>query len=132
MTSQQSGQLQKGCVLIIDDDPGILETLAEVLSFYGYETLVAGNPFEGITLFEAHQNQIDVVFLDYSLEGMDGGQVYLRLKEFCPYVKAILSSGYGGDDAEINRLLKTGIGCFLRKPFSIEELIGQIERLMVK
>lgn len=79
-------------ILCIDDEPHGLVARKAILRTKGYEVLTALNGPEGLRLFEA--NPVDAVVLDYSMPGMDGGQVAAELKRMNPDIKILLLSSY--------------------------------------
>jgi CheY-like chemotaxis protein/CRP-like cAMP-binding protein len=79
-------------VLCIDDEPNGLVVRKAILRNKGYEVLTALSGPEGLKLFKA--NPVDAVVLDYSMPGMDGGQVAAELKRLNPDIKILLLSAY--------------------------------------
>jgi CheY-like chemotaxis protein len=79
-------------VLCIDDEPNGLVVRKAILRNKGYEVLTALSGAEGLKLFET--NPIDAVVLDYSMPGMNGGQVAAELKRLNPDIKILLLSSY--------------------------------------
>jgi CheY-like chemotaxis protein len=87
-----SGSSQTQTVLCVDDEAIGLSVRRILLEREGYRVLTASNGIEGLRIF--HQNSIDVVVLDYSMPGMDGGQVAAAMREFNPTVPILLLSAY--------------------------------------
>jgi CheY-like chemotaxis protein len=79
-------------VLCIDDEPHGLVARKAILRKKGYEVLTALSGPEGLKLFKT--NPVDAVVLDYSMPGMDGGQVAAELKRMNPDIKILLLSAY--------------------------------------
>jgi CheY-like chemotaxis protein len=79
-------------VLCIDDEPNGLVARKAILRNKGYEVLTAMSGPEGLKLFET--NPVDAVVLDYSMPGMNGGQVAAELKRLNPDIKILLLSAY--------------------------------------
>jgi CheY-like chemotaxis protein len=79
-------------VLCIDDEPHGLVARKAILRNKGYEVLTALSGPEGLKLFET--NPVDAVVLDYSMPGMNGGQVAAELKRLNPNIKILLLSAY--------------------------------------
>ena len=79
-------------VLCIDDEPNGLVVRKAILRNKGYEVLTALSGAEGLKLFEA--NPVDAVVLDYSMPGMNGGQVAAEMKRLNPNIKILLLSAY--------------------------------------
>jgi len=109
-------------LLIIDDDDDLCLALSELLTFEGYSCVCVSDGGEGLRLLEA--NKPDLVILDFVLRDMDGAN-FLRLKAEMPSaasVPAILVTG------RPNIGLLDGAAAVLRKPFGIDELVGEIRK----
>jgi YesN/AraC family two-component response regulator len=91
--------------------------------------LVANNGSEGIEIFRKNSTQIKVVILDVEMPGLSGENVFRALREISPGVKVLIASGYGKEYLETTRF-KCKIEHFLPKPFNIEQLSYQINRLL--
>jgi len=107
----------------------IIETVKELLTNLGYDTLVALGGRDAIAVYEKNKDHIHMVILDLIMPDMGGGAVYDRLKEINPDVKVLLSSGYsiGGAAQEI---LDRGCNDFIQKPFNLSRLSRKIRKLL--
>ena len=81
-------------VLVVDDQPGMRETIVELLEMSGYRTLAAVDGEEAITI--AGTEDIDVVVTDVRMPGKDGVQVLLEVKG--PPPEVILITAYTAED----------------------------------
>ncbi len=113
-------------ILVVDDDPEIVELIVDVLTRDGrFEVKTASSGYEaGIA---TQQFQPDVILLDYMLPDVNGNvvcQTIRRNPEFTN-IKIIIVSGVVKQD-EIDQLLKSGAEGFVKKPFSVNELIDKI------
>jgi CheY-like chemotaxis protein len=79
-------------ILCVDDETTGLTVRKMLLQRQGYEVLTAPSGPEGIELFMA--NPVRAVVLDYSMPGMNGGQVAAEMKRLKPSVKILLLSAY--------------------------------------
>lgn len=79
-------------ILCIDDEPTGLRVRKLLLQTLGYEVLTALNGFEGLELFDA--NPVNAVVVDYSMPGMNGGEVAKEMKRRNPAVKILMLSAY--------------------------------------
>ena len=106
-------------ILVVDDEPVIIESLAYSLRREGYEVSVTPNGLEALDLFE--QMRPDLVVLDIMLPGIDGLEVCrrLRAKSSVPIIMLTARSD------EVDRILGLEIGAddYLPKPFSFRELL---------
>ena len=77
-------------LLIIDDDPNITRTFANIIPPQGFEVMVSNSGIEGIEL--VRQWQPDVIMLDLMMPGMDGWQVCQQIRTFSQIPILILSA----------------------------------------
>ncbi|WP_041219700.1 response regulator transcription factor [Desulfitobacterium dichloroeliminans] len=109
-------------ILIIDDEPNILEFLAMGLLNEGFEVQTAPDGMAGITL--AKQFHPHIIILDIMMPGMDGFEVCRMLKKL-EQVSIIMLTAK--DDVEDRvKGLRTGADDYMAKPFSFEELLARI------
>jgi len=124
-----------GRVLLMDDDGDLLKNVGEMLTALGYEVETARNGEEAIILFKrslAHARLFDVVVMDMTVIGGMGGRQCLReLMKLEPRVKAVVMSGYAEDDT-LAEYGKIGFRAALSKPFSIDELHGVLQRVVME
>src|SRR5207253_1557377 len=106
-------------ILIIDDEPGIRTTLADILHDEGHRTTLCESGEEGIAQFA--REEFDLIILDLWLPGIDGLAVLERLKTAgAPPI--IVISGHGNVDAAV-RATRLGAYDFLEKPLSLERIL---------
>jgi len=113
--------LGRGTVLVVDDDPAVLEACASILSHLRYNPICASTGTEAIEMFSARMQEIDMVILDMILPDIGGGDVYDAMKAVDPGVLVLLSSGYSLD-GQAQLILERGCNDFIQKPFTIEQL----------
>ncbi len=117
-------------VLVVDDDPEIVELFVDVLERDGrFEVKTASTGYDaGIATQEFLP---DLVILDYMLPDINGNVVCqtIRKNPNLEHIKIVIVSGVVNQD-EINDLLKTGADDFVKKPFNIEKLIERIGELL--
>ncbi len=116
-------------VLIVDDEPDVLELGVFMLSQLGCETAAASNGLEAVKLYRDQHGSIDCVLLDMSMPGMDGLQTLRGLLEINPEARVILASGYGEQDLE-SRFAGHDVRAFLAKPYRLEVLAETLEKAM--
>ena len=118
-----------GTVLLVDDEPIIVEVGEQMLSSLGYRVLTAGSGREALEAYERHRDEIDLVVLDMIMPDMDGGETFDRLRQVDPGVRVLLSSGYSLD-GEAKEILDRGCSGFIQKPFRLSDLSGALDELM--
>ncbi len=117
-------------ILIVDDDEEIVELLTDVFKRDGrFEIKTASSGYDAGVLTQ--QFRPDVILLDYMLPDVNGNVVCQTIRKNPEFenIKIIIVSGVIKQD-EIDRLLKAGAEDFVRKPFSIAELINKITAVL--
>ena len=120
---------QQDVILIIDDDPQLRKTLADILGARGYEALSAKDGAEGLALLR--QRSVNVVLIDLGLPDMPGIEVLNRAKAASPSLEAIILTGQATLDAAIEATNK-GAFSFLQKPYDMDQLLLQIRHAAEK
>jgi DNA-binding response OmpR family regulator len=118
--------MDKKRILIVDDEPDLVETLEVRLRQENYECLTANDGHNGLELALAEKP--DLVILDVMLPGMDGYKV-ARLLKFQKELKHIPIIMISARDRDEDRLLgeQTGANYYLGKPFSIDKLLTTVK-----
>ena len=119
----------EGMVLLIDDEEVVREIGHDMIKTLGLKCLTAANGTEGIELFKKNNNEIKLVILDIEMPGISGEKVFHILKELQPEVKILIASGYGREYLE-TEVFKSKISHFIPKPFKIEQLSYQVNKLI--
>ena len=117
-------------VLVVDDDPDIVELLVDALASDGrFEVRTASTGFDAGV--EANRFRPDVVVLDYMLPDINGNVVCktIRESEDLQYTRILVISGVV-NRAEVDSLLEAGADDFIKKPFNIETVIERIVELV--
>jgi two-component system cell cycle sensor histidine kinase/response regulator CckA len=120
-----------GKVLLVDDEPVILDVGRDLLEAIGYHVLTAQDGKEAIEVYKKNRGNIDFVLLDMVMPGMGGGEAYARMKEINPDIKVLLSSGFS-IDGQATEILDLGCDGFIQKPFNINELSAKIREILKK
>jgi len=118
----------QGRVLIVEDDPDTVGLLSATMRQVGFTPLLAADGYEGLTV--ARRYRPDLILLDLRLPGMDGFEALAHLKRdaVTQTIPIIAISAHVSDvDQERRRLVALGAASFLPKPFSIGELLNEIE-----
>ena len=115
--------MQGGRILIVDDEPMVRETIAQVLRDEGYTVEVADDGADALIKLDAHRP--DAVLLDLMMPGMNGRQFLTALREergdvTLPVVVMTAVHGVG------ERALSLGATDIVEKPFDVDDLLGKI------
>ncbi len=109
-------------VLIIEDDPNIVDLIRANLAVRGFDTLVSADGSKALALLETEQP--DMVLLDLMLPGVDGFELCRLIREQSS-VAIIVVSARGGERDKVTAL-NMGADDYMTKPFGIEELLARI------
>ena len=120
----------KGVVLVVEDEEIVLKVGLEYLRRMGYTVLGASNGQTALDIFRAERSRIDLVILDMIMPGMGGGEVFAHLKRIKPDVKVLISSGCDIDDY-VGAVIEKGCNGFIQKPYTMEELAGRLNDILV-
>jgi len=121
---------EKGTILLVDDEPVVLDVGTLMIQKFGYNVLQATNGKEASQIFRDNAEGICLVILDMKLPDELGSNTCKRLKEIRPDLKVLHTSGLGGIRGGDS--LECGCDRFLLKPFKIEELYNTLENLLVE
>jgi len=116
-------------ILLVDDEPWVLEVGRELLTSQNHAVLAAASGEEGLRLWAEHRGDIDAVVLDVCMPGVDGEEVYRRLVADDPDIRVLFCSGFQ-PSGNIARLTQKGAAGFLPKPYRAVELFGALARLV--
>jgi DNA-binding NtrC family response regulator len=115
--------------LLIDDEFMVTDICEMMLKALGHEVLKAYSGSEGITIYEANSDRIDLIISDFNMPGMNGQEVVDKLRVINHGVKVLLSSG-GLSVAHEEDAVFRGFNGFLQKPYSISTLSDKIAEIL--
>jgi DNA-binding response OmpR family regulator len=121
--------MERGTILIVDDNPQLRSIMADLLRPLGYQILCAASGPEALALAAA--TPPDLMLLDVMMPEFDGYEVCgrIRAKHEWDGTKIIMLTARGRD-AERERGLKLGADAYVTKPFSTRELVDQVKRML--
>ncbi|MFW5988645.1 MAG: sigma-54-dependent transcriptional regulator [Desulfosudaceae bacterium] len=114
-------------VLVVDDEPSILQSLKGLLTDEGFAVFTAANGYEALKTMEAESP--DIVLLDIWMPGIDGIETLKEIKENHPNVPVIIITGHGTIETAVNAT-KIGAFDFIEKPLSIDKVIVEIHKAL--
>jgi DNA-binding NtrC family response regulator len=112
-------------ILLIEDDPGITDTLRRVLEQEGHEVAVEGRGDEGLA--RAGRDAFNLVITDLRLPGLSGLELVRQLHAAQPRLPIILTTAFGTTETAIEAT-KFGAYDYLLKPFDMEQLIQLVRK----
>ncbi|VTS03590.1 histidine kinase : PAS/PAC sensor hybrid histidine kinase OS=Cupriavidus pinatubonensis (strain JMP 134 / LMG 1197) GN=Reut_B4112 PE=4 SV=1: Response_reg [Gemmata massiliana] len=112
-------------VLIVDDERDAADSLAELISLYGYSTRVAYNGFVAVEL--ASEVRPDVVFTDLAMPWMDGFSLGLWIREQVPHAVLVAVTGLTGPEIEVE-CHEAGFNYLLAKPLDMNAMANVLRQ----
>lgn len=108
--------MEKEMILLVEDEPMLLELLKAVFEEDGYRVVTAGDGMNAIEAFRSKKKDISLVLTDMGLPKMGGWELFERIRGIDPGIKVILASGYVDGDMR-SEALRRGAKDFVQKPY---------------
>ena len=121
--------MKKYNLLLVDDDPFILEGIGEDLESNGYQVTRASNGETAVDLLET--TQFDLVITDLVMDSTDGIQVLKKTKELNSDAQVIILTGFGDIESAIEAL-RSQADDFLLKPCESQEMLFRVKNCLEK
>ena len=117
-------------IVCIEDEPGVIELIRLILERRGFKVVGAVSGVEGLEV--VRQVKPSLVLLDLMMPGMDGWEVYRRMKadammKTIPVI-IVTAKAEGIDEVLAKHIAK--VDDYIKKPFSLQELLQSIERVL--
>ncbi|MEW6672259.1 MAG: response regulator [Thermodesulfobacteriota bacterium] len=116
--------MQKGKILLVDDEAAFTASMAKLLRVRGYQVATAAGGKEAIQVLEAEN--FDVVVLDLKMPGMDGIATLNEIKKLKLHTETLILTGHGSIDSALDAF-NLGAYDYLTKPCALEDLLNKIE-----
>src|SRR2546421_8380064 len=118
-----------GCVLIIDDEAEIRESLQTLLEFEGYEVEAAANGTQGLA--KLGDRPFDLVLLDLALPDRNGIELLPEIRALDSQISVIMITAYGTVEDAV-RAMQSGAANFLQKPWDNEKLLADVRTAVAR
>jgi len=112
-------------ILVVDDDPSILDMTEDLLTEAGFDVTKCGSGEEALAL--ADERDWDVVLSDLQMPGIDGLELLAEMRERCPDTPVVLMTAFGTIQSAVDAM-RGGALDFVTKPFQADELLVSLER----
>lgn len=117
-------------IMIVDDEPQLLDAFAEILNELGYHTFTYENPLDALAAFQKDPKKYELIITDQTMPHMKGTTLANKMTQISPTIPIILMTGYDQlDNAE--QLESLGIRSVLLKPFK-KKVLAEIIRKVLK
>ena len=114
-------------ILIVDDEPSILQSLSGLLADEGFEIKTASNGYEGLKIIE--EGSPDLVLLDIWMPGIDGIETLKEIRKSYANIPVIIITGHGTIETAV-KATKLGAYDLIEKPLSIDKVIVTINNAL--
>jgi PAS domain S-box-containing protein len=111
-------------ILLVDDEPDILDATAELLVGMEFQVVLAQDGREAVERVRSHPGRFSLVLMDLTMPHMDGREAFQAIRALEPGLKVVLCSGFNEADA----LQGQGLAGFLQKPYTslmLKEVVSQ-------
>ncbi len=120
----------RGTVLLVDDNPTIVEMVKLVLEMEGFEVISASDACSALDLGLSYPQSICLLLTDIMLgPGLNGREVAEQLRRVRPHMPVLYISGYS-DDANVEAEISRADAVFLPKPFSVRTLAEKVNQAL--
>ncbi|MFO7685212.1 MAG: ATP-binding protein, partial [Desulfobacterales bacterium] len=116
-------------VLLVEDEPSILDLGKLMLEKLGYRVLAAATPGEALAMAETHCGEIDLLMTDVVMPEMNGRDLARRLLSLYPNLNRLFMSGYTANVIAHHGVLDEGVH-FIQKPFSFKDLADKVREVL--
>lgn len=115
-------------ILIIDDEPMILEIAGEILTYLGHKVWMAESGNQGIKIFSEKHHELHLVIVDLLMPDMNGKECFEQMQKIDDHVPIVLSTGIS--DVENKEGFKhLNVFGFLEKPYTLVQLRDILQKL---
>lgn len=122
-----SNRIPRASILVVEDDPAILNGLLDVFVFHGYEAEGVEDGAEGLK--RSIEGEHDLILLDLMLPNMDGLSICREIRRARPG-RAVIMLTARGSEGDIVEGFKAGADDYVSKPFSLRELMVRVEAVL--
>ena len=129
MTHRENSPAGNETILVVEDEDMLLELVKALLEEQGYHVMTARDGQEGIELYSAHHEEIACVLTDMGLPKLGGWEMFLKMKQVNPSVKAVLASGYC-DPKVRSEMIGEGAKDFISKPYVADQVLRRIREVI--
>jgi CheY-like chemotaxis protein len=116
-------------ILLVEDEPSVLEMTTKILERLGYAVLAASTPGEAMARAREQAKEINLLMTDVVMPEMNGRDLAQKLTSLYPGLKRLFMSGYTADAITHHGMLEDGMN-FIQKPFTIKDLSVKVREAL--
>ena len=117
-------------VLLVDDEPGVRQMTASILTHCGYRVLIAEDAEQALAVLEQHEAPVHLLLTDVAMPAMSGPELYRLASGRRPSLKVLFISGYPQDLLERHEALCGQEVEMLQKPYGVADLAQKIREVL--
>jgi len=121
--------MQQACILIVEDEESLANTLALNFKLENYEVIVANNGKDALVTFAKNVSSLNLVLLDVMLPGISGYDLFAEFKKIDKSIPIIFLTAKNQSTDKITGL-KLGADDYIVKPFDLEELMLRVKNVL--
>ncbi len=116
-------------ILLVEDEPAIMQIAAVMLEKQGYTVLKTNNPAEALQLASDHHGEVHLLMTDVIMPEQNGRELADRIVSRFPRIKCLFMSGYTADVISDHGVLEEGVN-FIQKPFALPDLASKVREVL--
>ncbi len=116
-------------ILLVEDEPAILDMAKDMLESFGYKVISSGSPQQALKKSLEHKGSIDLLMTDVVMPEMNGRELAVKIISQHPLIKCLFMSGYTAEVIAHESIIDEDMN-FLKKPFSMSQLREKLEKIM--
>lgn len=116
-------------LLIVDDEPMMLELFQQLLEREGYDVCTADSAFKALDILTRVPARFRLVLLDYSMPFMNGQETFRRIRAIAPAMPVVLTTGFVQQNI-LDAMFADGLAAFVSKPVPPQELTARIAEVL--
>lgn len=116
-------------ILLVEDDPAIMQIAAIMLEKQGYTVLKTDNPSHALQLAGEHQGNVHLLMTDVIMPEQNGRELADRIVSGHPHIRCLFMSGYTADVISHHGVLDEGVN-FIQKPFTLTDLASKVREVL--
>ncbi|OYD17078.1 hypothetical protein CH333_01970 [candidate division WOR-3 bacterium JGI_Cruoil_03_44_89] len=116
---------KKISILVVDDDPGMRETMLDILDAVGYDAAAAEDGYRAIEMIR--EKAYDFALMDIKMPKINGVETFKEVKEIRPSTRVVMMTGYSVEDL-VKEALEEGAYGIIYKPLDIQKIVDLIEK----
>ena len=128
---QYSDFYGKETILLVEDNPQVLEFAFKTIKHYNYNVISASDGAEALKRIKEIKNSVDLLITDLVMPNINGKDLADKLVTINPKIKVLFISGYTNNQISKDGEIEAGVN-LLNKPFSIVSLMKKIREILDK